>query len=74
MFACMCALYLTTIYCIAGTFYLEGVEQIDFEDITIGNGPDPDISYIYLGDIGNNHYARNELYVYRFPEPTVAST
>ena len=56
-------------FLLLGTWELEGVHHQDFEDITQGTGPDAGINYIYLGDIGNNDYDREELYVYRFPEP-----
>ena len=56
-----------------GTWDLKGVDHHDFEDITQGEGPNPGISYIYLGDIGNNDYDREEIYIYRFPEPDISS-
>jgi len=57
-----------------GTWDLEDVDHKDFEDITQGPGPIQGINYIYLGDIGNNDYDREEVYVYRFPEPEVSFT
>ena len=45
----------------------------DFEDITIGAGPEEGVDYIYVGDIGNNNYDRTILYIYRFPEPDLSS-
>jgi hypothetical protein len=55
-----------------GVFYLKDAVWRDAEDIAIGPGPKESISYIYLGDIGDN-WARNEIkQIYRFPEPNVS--
>jgi hypothetical protein len=55
-----------------GQFYLKGAKWRDAEDIAIGPGPVESVSYIYLGDIGDN-WARNEIkQIYRFPEPDVS--
>jgi len=54
-----------------GMFFLEGIALEDTEDIAVGAGPDPSISYIYLADIGNNDYNRINLQIYRFPEPQI---
>ncbi|MEX2591689.1 MAG: hypothetical protein WD426_02860 [Anditalea sp.] len=54
-----------------GRIQLEGVKNRDWEDIAIGPGKDPDLSYIYVGDIGDNNSNRDEIQLYRFPEPTV---
>ena len=45
------------------------VANRDWEDLTIGPGPQAGVSYLYLADIGDNT-AQNEVsYVYRFLEP-----
>ena len=64
-----------------GAFELEGVDMYDFEDITLGPGPEgtdgPD--YIYVGDIGNNWDGHcrginaDDYIVYRIPEPDISS-
>jgi len=64
-----------------GRFELEGVEMYDFEDISIGPGPEgldgPD--YIYVGDIGNNWDGHcrginsDDYVIYRIPEPDMTS-
>jgi hypothetical protein len=54
-----------------GTFDLQGTEAIDWEDMALGPGPDPDLDYLYLGDIGDNAAQRPEIVVYRMPEPVV---
>jgi len=43
----------------------------DFEDIAIGPGPSPGMQYIYLGDIGDNTSVRDEIRVFRIPEPSI---
>lgn len=56
------------------TVTLAGVENRDWEDITIGPGPDSIKNYVYIGDIGDNDAAYPYKYIYRFPEPTLASS
>lgn len=53
-------------------FVLEGIENRDWEDMAMGPGPDPDLTYLYLGDIGDNLLLREQKVIYRFAEPTVA--
>jgi hypothetical protein len=43
----------------------------DFEDIAVGPGPEPALSYVYVGDIGDNGAARANIGVYRIAEPAV---
>jgi len=43
----------------------------DVEDIAIGPGPEKDVDYIYLGDIGDNAQRRREVRVVRFAEPAL---
>jgi hypothetical protein len=54
-----------------GTCHIEGATERDWEDIAVGPGPDPDRSYVYIGDIGDNDAKRPEIVVYRLPEPKV---
>jgi len=44
---------------------------IDCEDIAVGPGTEKGKNYIYLGDIGDNHKARQSINVYRFQEPVI---
>src|SRR4030095_1706133 len=37
-----------------GTFRVTGAEARDWEDIAAGPGPQPNRSYLYIGDIGDN--------------------
>ena len=50
---------------------LEGAQNTDWEDITIGPGPDAGVEYLYVGDIGDNRALRNNLTIYRVAEPDV---
>lgn len=52
-----------------GTFTIAEAEHRDWEDITIGN--DNGVSYLYVGDIGDNLAANDLNIIYRFPEPNV---
>lgn len=45
----------------------------DYEDVAIGPGPDPRISYLYFGDIGNNNLTLEEFRLFRIPEPAAYS-
>lgn len=53
-----------------GKIHLEGASNKDWEDIAMGPGPNSDISYVYVGDIGDNDARREKIHVYRFPEPS----
>lgn len=55
-----------------GTYRVAGAENLDWEDIAIGGGPRPGSSYLYIGDIGSNFRARDDVVVYRVAEPDVA--
>ncbi len=60
-----------------GTFRLGGVQTVtDCEDIAIGLGPQAQVPYLYLGDIGDNNSVRTAAShvctVYRVPEPEVS--
>jgi hypothetical protein len=52
-----------------GTFRVTGAEARDWEDIAAGPGPQPNKSYLYIGDTGDNDGVRPEVVVYRVPEP-----
>ena len=57
-----------------GTYRVMGVKAYDWEDIAVGPGPDSNTSYIYIGDIGDNLKRRDEIIVYRVPEPAIAGS
>jgi hypothetical protein len=48
---------------------LDGIKNRDWEDITVGPGPDSTKSYVYVGDIGDNDGVHKLKYIYRFEEP-----
>ena len=52
-----------------GVFRVNGANARDWEDISIGPGPQANQSYLYIGDIGDNSEARPDIVVYRVPEP-----
>ncbi|MEK7780458.1 MAG: hypothetical protein AAB370_03020, partial [Verrucomicrobiota bacterium] len=56
-----------------GTYNLTGASHTDYEDIGIGPGPLTNISYLYVGDIGDNGESRSNIRVYQIPEPAVYS-
>ncbi|MCK5741364.1 MAG: hypothetical protein KAH48_04035, partial [Chlorobi bacterium] len=43
----------------------------DWEDIAVGPGPEEGLSYIYVGDIGDNSGTYKKRSIYRFEEPEV---
>ncbi|WPP52215.1 hypothetical protein [Catalinimonas niigatensis] len=51
------------------TFFIQGIENRDWEDITIGPGPDENKQYIYLGEIGDNLTRYDTKFIYRIAEP-----
>ena len=63
------------IYCLTekarscGTWELRGAEAFDWEDMAAGPGPRPGVSYLYVGDIGDNIGRRDSIVVYRVREP-----
>lgn len=52
---------------------LEGVRNRDWEDIAVGPGPEEGKTYIYIGDIGDNHSNHAVKYIYRFEEPVASA-
>lgn len=53
------------------TCRLEGIENRDWEDITIGPGPEAGKQYIYVGEIGDNVARYQYKMIYRFEEPVL---
>ncbi|MFN2513015.1 MAG: hypothetical protein ABR568_16540 [Pyrinomonadaceae bacterium] len=56
-----------------GVWHVVGASARDWEGIAAGPGPQPNQSYLYLGDIGDNQERRSEIIVYRIPEPIIAA-
>jgi hypothetical protein len=52
-----------------GAFTVANALPIDWEDIAVGPGPVADRSYLYIADTGGNAATREEVQVYRVPEP-----
>ena len=57
-----------------GTFRVSGAAARDWEDIAAGPGPQPNRSYLYIGDIGDNDAVRPEVIVYRVAEPLLSTS
>src|SRR6185295_5400530 len=57
-----------------GIFRVTGAQARDWEDMAAGPGPLANKSYLYLGDIGDNNEARDEVVVYRVAEPALNAT
>jgi hypothetical protein len=55
-----------------GVWRVEGAQAVDWEDIAAGPGPEPGRAYLYVGDTGDNDRAREQVTVYRVPEPQVS--
>jgi hypothetical protein len=53
----------------SGRYELAGASNIDWEDMAIGPGPDDALTYLFVGDIGDNAALRNDYMIYRVPEP-----
>lgn len=56
---------------LAGRWSVPGAENDDWEDIAAGPGPDGPV--LYAADIGDNAERRDEVVVYRVPEPVAAA-
>jgi len=54
-----------------GTWRVKGASARDWEDIAAGPGPQAGVSYLYIGDIGDNSARRPDIVVYRVKEPTI---
>jgi hypothetical protein len=52
-----------------GVCRVAAAEAVDWEDISIGPGPEIGKTYLYIGDIGDNSSSRREIVVYRVLEP-----
>ncbi len=68
-----------TLYAISSSGALEQVVNLsgtsarDWEDISVGPGPETGEPYLYAGDIGDNHKVRASVKVHRLVEPAVGS-
>lgn len=55
---------------VTDSFMVAGARNRDWEDITVGKGPNEALTYIYVGDIGDNNSQYPDYTIYRIPEPT----
>lgn len=62
----------TTNGTLLGTYTLGNASAVDWEDISLGPGPEAGTAYLYIGDIGDNGWVRAFVTVYRIPEPEVS--
>lgn len=56
-----------------GKIIVEGAENIDWQDIAAGPGPDDGAPYLYIGDIGDRGAVRDFLSIYRLREPDLSA-
>ena len=56
-----------------GVYNLAGAKVRNWEDIAIGPGPEPNVDYLYVGDIGDNNAKRKDVTIYRIIEPNVSA-
>ncbi len=47
---------------------LEGAKNRDWEEIAMGKGPNSNLNYIYVGEIGDNQAQYPSKHIYRIPE------
>ncbi|KKM69971.1 hypothetical protein LCGC14_1445370, partial [marine sediment metagenome] len=55
-----------------GMYNITGAGATDWEDMAVGPGPTAGVSYLYLGDIGDNDAERDSIDIYRVPKPAVS--
>lgn len=58
----------------SGRFVLDGAQNVDWEDMTIGPGPTANTTYLYAADMGDNRAVRDSYTIYRVPEPDLNVT
>lgn len=54
------------------TIQINGASNRDWEDIAYGPGPDENLNYIYIAEIGDNSARYDVKMIYRFPEPSLS--
>lgn len=54
---------------VTDSFMLDGAANRDWEEIAIGKGPEENVNYLYVGDIGDNELKYPSYTIYRIPEP-----
>lgn len=56
-----------------GRWRVANAQAVDWEDIAAGPGPQAGVSYLYVGDIGDNGGERDYVTVYRIVEPSITA-
>lgn len=54
---------------IRGKLAIPNSTNRDWEDMAIGPGPQANVNYLYIGEIGDNNAQYGEYTIYRLPEP-----
>lgn len=54
---------------LVATYRIVGATDVDWEDIATGPGPVDGVTYVYIGDIGDNSAKKTNRRIYRIPEP-----
>jgi hypothetical protein len=55
------------------SIFIKGAKNRDWEDMMLGPGPQENVNYVYLADIGDNREVHTNYFIYRFPEPSMAT-
>jgi hypothetical protein len=55
-----------------GEFIIRGAYNRDWEDMAAGPGPVSGVTYLYVGEIGDNHAQYEIMSIYRLPEPDIS--
>lgn len=55
-------------------FRLSSIVNRDWEDISMGPGPKPNVNYLYIADIGDNLLHFPVKYIYRLQEPLLSDS
>jgi len=55
-----------------GMVWLKDLDNIDWEDIALGPGPEQGKTYLYIGQIGDNRAQFDTRNIFRIEEPTIA--
>ena len=55
-----------------GTFVIRGAYSRDWEDMAAGPGPVEGLTYLYIGEIGDNLAQYDIMSIYRLPEPDIS--
>lgn len=54
---------------VTDSLLVEGATNRDWEDVVVARGPQDNLTYLYIGDIGDNNQQYTSYTIYRMPEP-----